>query len=530
MPKVELKVRNLSGFDKSFKNLLTSKVGTITPILCDELIPGSIVDLKTVVNASLPPLASDTYMNCNLKLESFFVPTRLLYAGFWDWMTHNQNYSADSGDFEDVYIPHLRISAERDAAYLTPGSLADYLGVRTLTHNPLDGGTFNIFPFLVYHRVYDDWYRHAQVQTPVFVKPMGESFDLFENPSYLPFGSSGHEVDFKLSDSFVDGVDLGSLRQRNFGFDYFTTALPNAQLGSPSSVNLSLPVEFDYAKGNFTIAALRAANSMQQFAERNQIAGPREQDYIKANYGVDLSSGVAQRAILLGSGEVPVYTKGIYAQSNFDDQTGSNLNPFGTSVGALYGSAVCSGQVQLADNFKVQETGYFIVMASLVPRVTYASGIDRQLFRYQNSNSQSDMANAILENVGMQPIYSAELTGYLDSTPDVFGYVDRYADWKHKNDELHGLLRDGNTLQSFALQRTITGEPRISTDFLQIPTDYMDQVASINSSISNYGYWLDCYHDYKVVQPLSGYAIPSLQDPAYEHGNSVNVEVGGSRL
>lgn len=37
--KVPLNVPKLSGFDKSHQNLLTSKCGTITPILIDELIP-----------------------------------------------------------------------------------------------------------------------------------------------------------------------------------------------------------------------------------------------------------------------------------------------------------------------------------------------------------------------------------------------------------------------------------------------------------------------------------------------------------
>lgn len=39
-----------------------------------------------------------------------------------------------------------------------------------------------------------------------------------------------------------------------------------------------------------------------------------------------------------------------------------------------------------------------------------------------------------------------------DST--VFGYTDRYAEYKYHDDEVHGLLRDGESLQAFALQRS----------------------------------------------------------------------------
>ena len=85
--KAPLAVPKLSGFDKSHQNLLTSKVGTITPILVDELIPGSKVHCKLALGASLPPLASDTYMRCSIKCEAFFVPMRILDGGFEAWFT-----------------------------------------------------------------------------------------------------------------------------------------------------------------------------------------------------------------------------------------------------------------------------------------------------------------------------------------------------------------------------------------------------------------------------------------------------------
>lgn len=80
--KAKVRVPKRSGFDKSFQNILTTKVGTLTPILVDELVPNSKVNLQATLSASLPPLVSDTFMRCNLKTEAFFVPMRLLYGGF----------------------------------------------------------------------------------------------------------------------------------------------------------------------------------------------------------------------------------------------------------------------------------------------------------------------------------------------------------------------------------------------------------------------------------------------------------------
>ena len=52
----------------------------------------------------------------------------------------------------------------------------------------------------------------------------------------------------------------------------------------------------------------------------------------------------------------------------------------------------------------------------------------------------------------------------------------------------------------------------------------------MSSTVSTYGCWMDCYFDYKVAQPLAKYSLPSLQDPAYEHGRTITVHKGGSRL
>ena len=94
--KVPLNVPKLSGFDKSHQNLLTSKCGTITPILVDELIPGSKISLKLALNAQLPPLASDTFMRCSIKTEVFFCPTRLLASSFESWFTDTPQQFVDS--------------------------------------------------------------------------------------------------------------------------------------------------------------------------------------------------------------------------------------------------------------------------------------------------------------------------------------------------------------------------------------------------------------------------------------------------
>lgn len=548
--KVPVNVPKLSGFDKSHQNLLTTKCGTITPIMIDELIPGSKVRLKLALSASLPPLASDTFMRCSVKVEAFFVPFRLLAGSFESWFTDTEKkFAAYTSGGSSIttsgrtgYLPCVGgLNATSDASAISAmtavGGLFDYLGYKSPNSVAITSYTVSAMPPLAYHRVYHDWYRNSLVQADVFLPPTSTGSYQMSPGSDYPFAgmapyqffTNGGATNYIFSSTqalmLADGKYLYELRQRNFGLDYFTTATPSPQQGSAEVVSFST----SGATGQFSIAALRAANSLQQFKERNNLAGNLFVEQCRARYGVSPSDGVAQRSLYLGSAEYEVYTKGVYTQNN--DVGASNNNPFADVVGAQYGSAKATGNSTLVENFEAKEPGYLLVNATLVPRVTYSSGIHRRFTNYRGAGSLADLANPILQNVGPQPIYQYELNGALvTSTPQVFGYTDRYATFKTMEDELHGLVRDGSSLQSFALQRGFTGSPSINSAFLEIPTNYMDQVTATSATISNFGCWMDCYFDYKVAQPLAKYSLPSLQDPAYEHGRTVVVHKGGQRL
>lgn len=552
--KVPVKVQKKSGFDKSFQNLFTSKVGTITPILVDELIPNSTVHLKAAITAALPPLASDTFMRCKLKYAAFFVPSRLLIKGYEKWLTNNTGDDAHKVRIPRMLFPSnvLNGSTQTDRdlrlKYLGPGSLADYLGFKALQSeiltNVQQGETgyqndiqLNALPFLAYHRIYNDWFRNSLVQKSIYDEEnMTATFTPASSSNVVPSTTSRYTIICDPSDPderFADGVSPWDLRQANFGYDIYTTASPQAQNGKAQAVTMAT-IGSDQG---FTISALRAANSMQQFLERNNLAGNRLVDFVKAQYGANLSDSIAQRPILLGKGDFDVYSKGIYQTTvNNADSTYDTNNPFG-SVGARYGSAYADGSDTLVENFTAMEPGYLMVLAWLSPKVTYSTGVDPILTRY-DSNSPSDMANPILQNVGNEPIFTSQLSMYpiyqgIHSSGDkIFGYMERYGNWKDKQDEVHGILRDTSSLQSFALQRSFRKDvqPKITSDFLKIPTNYLDQVAAVSSDISTYGYWADTYFDYKVSMPLAEYSVPSLQDPAYEHGVNVTVDKNGKSL
>lgn len=542
-------VPKLSGFDKSHHNLLTSQPGTITPILIDELIPGSRVNLNLALSASLPPLASDTYMKCSVKVESFFVPFRILCGSFESWFTDEAvqfiDYTgADTYGSQKGMLPTFGRFSSTDAStlasqgYFDYGSLADYLGMRLDSSSVptiIAAQSFSLMPFLAYQRVYHDWYRNSLIQREVFLRPTTGASSSSPSPYSYTLMAGTMPYFFAYPNytnisgipnlSCADGLSVLSLRQRNFGLDYFTTATPTAQQGSAEVVTFST----SGSTGQFSIAALRAANSMQQFKERNNLAGNQYVEQLYARYGVRPSDGVAQRSLYLGGAEYECYSKGVF-QTAMDPVTPSGSNPFSATTGAQFGHARASGSSHIAD-FEAKEPGYLLVCATLVPRVSYSTGVHRRFMHYIGAGSLADLANPILQNVGPQPIYQYELNGNVGSN-GIFGYTDRYAEFKTMDDELHGNIRDGGSLQSFALQRSFAGSstPTINDAFLKIPQNYMDQVTAVSADISNYGCWMDMYLDYKVSQPLAKYSLPSLQDPAYEHGRTIVVNRGGFKL
>lgn len=550
--KVPVKVQRRSGFDKSFQNLFSSKVGTITPILTDELIPNSTVNLKIAMTTQLPPLASDTFMRVKQKYAAFFVPTRLLVGHYEKWLTNQKvGVSSTSDASINPVLPTYRWTVDSDYACVKPGTLADYLGYK-VSDGHTDLANFqgvtevSALPFLAYHRIYNDWFRNSLVQKDIYLDVTSNSpcascsprvcWTNESNSLYMSLNSGGTfsntTVNAAHQDWFADGVHLWELRQANFGSDMFTSCSPTAQNGDAQSVSINEDTT------SFTISALRAANSMQQFLERNNLCGNRMVDFVKAQYGANLNDAIAQRAILLGSGSFDVYSKGIYQTSNAQTGDANLNNPMANTVGAKYGSAYVDGNDFVIKGFTAQEPGYLMVVTWLSPKVTYSTGINPMLTRYVGTNKQSDMANPILQNVGNEPLYAKyidgnkALEGGTDTT--VFGYNDRYCTWKDCIDEVHGILRDGSSLQSFALQRTFddatAAAPEISSDFLKIPTDYLNQVSSVSEDVSSYGYWTDSYFDYKVVMPLAKYSIPSLENPSAEHGDDVMINKGGTSL
>lgn len=533
-PTAQVNVNNVSGHYMGHRNSLTAKCGTLVPILTEEVCPNTRCHLKTSFSVKLPPLASETFANIDYRIEAFFVPHRLLVNGF-DRIVAGQNRLSSGSGFGSTpnYLPVLKINPVNASAQtlyndkFAAGTLADYLGFKLGSKGfelNVDV-TLSALPFLAYHKIYDFWYRNKLVQVPLFQPVTNPSSKILFSTGFT-FNGSNYIVSNPglASGNAYDGSNIFDLHQRNFDADYFTTATLSPQLGSANSVSISVAENV----GSMSIASLRAANSLQQFAERNNLCGVDDVNYYKAMFGARLDYGVAQHPVCLGSCSVPIYVNGVF-QNGENSSVGNN--PFMT-VATQYGSANSASTEVIIKDFNAQEFGYIMVLGSLVPRVSYSTGIRKYLEHHRSANNYigDDFCNPILQNVGPQPVYQHEFNGYPSSfmSPVVFGYQQRYAEWITHPDEVHGEFVDGKSLDSFVLQRSFDSSVTLSSDFLEIPANYLDQIFAASSQLyGGFSYWVDMLHSWKISSPIADFVLPSLQDPAYEHGHSVTIQKNG---
>lgn len=553
----KVQIKNKSGFDLAHSNYLTQPCGTLIPVCTVPMLPNDSISLGFMSQIKLPPMATSFYGRVDYRLEAFFVPYRILWGGWENFLT--QPVADPYGTL--VERPHFlpNMFGRLFAARMNRGELADYLGIKGVTPDSADAvstSLSNILPFIAYHKIYDDWYRNANIQKPAFVRP--SAFTNGMSASALPYinttvtvsdsttgaastGSNGSDMRIDgssaplssikfnkapfgklwVSEKLGDGVSLFSLRQRNWSKDYFTNAtLYPQQSGTTAGAGIKSALDTGDSTTTFTISQIRQANILQKWLERNNIAGSRYADQIRATFGILPSDAMLDRPIFLGGSSFGIYTNSIAQTAN--SAKGDSSNPYSGQAGSDAGQSSGFGKDSLIDKFTASEHGIIMVIGSIVPHQNYSTGVNR-LFAM---SSFGDIPNPMFEGLGQEAILKAELSP-CDFTADgkaneVFGYTDQYSWMKYMNDEVHGLLVDGQNLDSFVLQRSFTVDDAVlSSSFLKIPRDFLDQVLAVKSKISNFAAWANFYFDVKKTSLLSEYTIPTLGEPKNTHTETV---------
>ncbi|MGM9811051.1 MAG: major capsid protein [Paludibacteraceae bacterium] len=85
-----------SGFDLSYNNKGTGKIGRIIPIRCMETLPGDSIKGSSQIAMQFEPLAVPILANMRLKSETWYCPNHILWDGWDNFITKGQDLSDTS--------------------------------------------------------------------------------------------------------------------------------------------------------------------------------------------------------------------------------------------------------------------------------------------------------------------------------------------------------------------------------------------------------------------------------------------------
>ena len=108
----------MSVFDLSYEKKLTCDMGQLIPVLCDEVVPGDYWKIGNQAIIRMQPLVAPVLHQIDVYVHYFFVPYRLLWDGFEDFITN-----PDSEEVLPLWNP----------TKTEVGSLWDFLGFLAFT-------------------------------------------------------------------------------------------------------------------------------------------------------------------------------------------------------------------------------------------------------------------------------------------------------------------------------------------------------------------------------------------------------------
>lgn len=508
---IQLRRPKKSKFDLSHERKLTTKMGQLTPVLCQDVMPGDSFRVNTEMLMRLQPLLTPVMHRINATIHFFYVPNRLLYTEWEDWITGGKD-----GTFNGIW-PYVRVDSSNYQTLFGKKTLADYLGLPSFPNPVSETIDVSALPFAAYQKVFDDYYRDSTLQAEVFTP--------------LVSGNNNSQA------------ELFKLRLRNLERDYFTSALPFAQRGpevtvpgnvnykepatyenggaitSPAGLNVDgdsggvsgvprgiYPVGFTSESGyidnieslGITIRDLRRSNRLQEWLEKNAVAGGRYVEQILAHFGIHTGDSRVQRSEYLGGGKMPVIFSEVLQTSGTAPSAGGYTE---TPLGEMGGHGISAGS-KAGFKHMFKEHGYVIGLLSVLPVNTYQQGIPRHFMR----DDKLKFPWPEFAQIGEQEILNAEIFTDGSVNDDLtFGYQSRYAECKFNHSTVHGDFKD--TLNFWHLGRQFATRPALNEDFIKADID--KRIFAVTDPAED-SLLVNIYHDISAIRPLPYFGTPTL--------------------
>lgn len=555
-------------FDRSHVYKTTFNSGKLIPIFVDEVLPGDTTRMSVNYFARLATPIKPIMDNIYLDWFFFFVPNRLV----WE---HWQNFcfeQEDPDDTTDYVIPTVTAAGNSKNTYI--GSLWDYFGLPVNTSDNITGISALPFRgvYLIWNEWFRDENLQKSVKIQkgdanevlnstrssdqpswVFTSgtnivpglacpPRGKRHDYFT--SALPWtqkgpgvsiglagtasivdptpttgyllhsdsnelaavsaygghasSSGGHRVaqgtntfSFKNNDSSSDFSFIGGFAGNSNKTVTMTAKHANTYLASDSYVDLD-------TSSIFTINSLRTAFQMQKFYERLARGGSRYTEVLRSFFGVVSPDARLQRPEFLGSFTKMVNVNPIAQTSATDDTSPQgNLSAYGVTAAKFHG---------FTKSFV--EHGYIIGFVCARADLTYQQGINKMWLR----STVYDFYWPTFAHLGEQAIELREIYAQgskADTT--VFGYQERYAEYRYKPSQITGKFRSSvtsGTLDKWHLSQFFKTAPTLNEEFI-VENPPIERIIAVPSEPE---FLIDIGFRYTTVRPMPMFGTPGLVD------------------
>lgn len=533
---VKLKRPRRNVFNLSYESKLTVNGGELVPVMCKPVVPGDKFRVNTEMLVRLAPLVAPMMHRVNVFIHYFFVPNRLVWNQWEDFITKGIDGS-DAPAFPTLKLPSV-VDTANGHRFFGDGSLWDYLGLPSL--NQIGNATFqtqspngvkapaeyevSALPFRDYLLIYNEYYRDQNLTNEIeFSRDGGSTEAITTNPllmlrrrawekdyftSALPWVQRGPEVTVPVSGA---GGSMDVELKSKAADQYFVSSSDSRPTGKLELVNGVLFANHEssgtsvgayLSPNNFqvnvdemgvSINDLRTSNALQRWFERNARSGSRYIEQILSHFGVRSSDARLQRPQFLGGGRVPVSVSEVL-QTSSTDETSPQANMAGHGI---------SASVNHGFTRYFEEHGYIIGIMSVMPRTGYQQGVPRDFRKFDNM----DFYFPEFAHLGEQEIKNEELylSQYDADNSGTFGYIPRYAEYKYSLNEAHGDFR-GN-MAFWHLNRIFTEKPNLNTTFVECsPSNRVFATAETSDD----KYWIQLYQDIKALRLMPKYGTPML--------------------